>query len=110
MEVLQAYSWPGNVRELQNIIERAVTLSDSETFAVDEAWLKRPLADGPQTTLALSGALLAHEREAIEAALAECHGRVSGPTGAAAKLGIPTSTLDSKIKRLGINKYRFKSE
>jgi PAS domain S-box-containing protein len=110
MEVLKAYNWPGNVRELQNIIERAVTLSDAETFAVDEAWLKRQPADIHRTGAALSGALTAHERGAIEAALAECHGRVSGPTGAAAKLGIPTSTLDSKIKRLGINKYRFKSE
>jgi PAS domain S-box-containing protein len=110
MEILQAYNWPGNVRELQNIIERAVTLSDSETFVVDEAWLKRQPADIHRTGVALSGALTAHERDAIEAALAECRGRVSGPAGAAAKLGIPTSTLDSKIKRLGINKYRFKSE
>ena len=109
LKVLQAYGWPGNVRELQNVIERAVTLSDSDVFAVDEAWLKRPPQEVDQG-VALSGALLAHEKEAIEAALDECHGRVSGPTGAAAKLGIPTSTLDSKIKRLGINKYRFKSE
>jgi formate hydrogenlyase transcriptional activator len=107
-KLLQAYSWPGNVRELQNVIERAVTLSDSNIFTVDPAWLKRPAAaalDGA----ALSGALLAHEKDAIETALAECRGRVSGPLGAAAKLGIPTSTLDSKIKRLGIDKFRFKS-
>jgi PAS domain S-box-containing protein len=108
MKVLQAYGWPGNVRELQNVIERAVTLSDTETFAVDAAWLKRR-SPGIDQGVALDGALLAHEKDAIEAALAECHGRVSGPGGAAARLGIPTSTLDSKIKRLGIDKYRFKS-
>jgi formate hydrogenlyase transcriptional activator len=106
---LQVYEWPGNVRELQNVIERAVILSDSDTFAVDEAWLKRERSEVPHSSLALSGVLLAHEKETIEAALAESHGRVSGPAGAAAKLGVPTSTLDSKIKRLGIDKYRFKS-
>jgi PAS domain S-box-containing protein len=108
-KVLQAYGWPGNVRELQNVIERAVTLSDTETFAVDQSWLK-PQPPGIDQGVALSGALLAHEKDAIEAALAECHGRISGPGGAAAKLGIPTSTLDSKIKRLDIDKYRFKSK
>lgn len=109
LAVLQAYEWPGNVRELQNVIERAVTLSDSDTFTVDAAWLKRGPAAVAQPSVALNGVLLAHEREAIEAALAQSHGRVSGPAGAAARLGVPTSTLDSKIKRLGIDKYRFKS-
>ena len=109
MHILQDYGWPGNVRELQNVIERAVTLSDSETFAVDPAWLKRQPPSIDQG-VALGGALLAHEKKAIETALAECKGRISGPGGAAVKLGIPMSTLDSKIKRLGINKYRFKSE
>jgi PAS domain S-box-containing protein len=109
MELLSAYEWPGNVRELQNVIERAVTLSESETFTVDEAWLKRQPAAIPESGAALDGVLLAHEREAIEAALAQCHGRVAGPTGAAVRLGLPASTLDSKIKRLGIDKYRFKS-
>lgn len=108
MKLLQAYNWPGNVRELQNVVERAVTLSDTNTFAVDGAWLKRP-ASGTNQGAALGGVLLAHEKEAVEAALAACSGRVSGPKGAAARLGIPTSTLDSKIKRLGIDKYRFKS-
>jgi formate hydrogenlyase transcriptional activator len=108
LEVLQAYDWPGNVRELQNVIERAVTLSDSDTFSVDEAWLKREHPDPSDSSLALSGVLQAHEKEAIEAALAQSNGRISGPTGAAAKLGIPTTTLDSKIRRLGIDKYRFK--
>ncbi|HEY4113224.1 MAG TPA: sigma 54-interacting transcriptional regulator [Rhizomicrobium sp.] len=106
--LLQAYEWPGNVRELQNVVERAVTLSDTNTFTVDAAWLKRPLM-GVKNGGALGGALSAHEKDAIEAALAACGGRVSGPKGAAAKLGIPTSTLDSKIKRLGIDIYRFKS-
>jgi formate hydrogenlyase transcriptional activator len=108
LKLLQAYEWPGNVRELQNVIERAVTLSDSDTFAVEDAWLKRERSEVPQAGVALSGVLLAHEKETIEAALAESHGRVAGPAGAAAKLGVPTSTLDSKIKRLGIDKYRFK--
>jgi formate hydrogenlyase transcriptional activator len=110
LDLLRAYTWPGNVRELQNVIERAVILSDSDIFAVDEAWLKREASDVPPSGAALSGVLLAHEKEVIEAALAQSHGRVSGSQGAAAKLGLPTSTLDSKIKRLRINKYRFKSQ
>jgi formate hydrogenlyase transcriptional activator len=110
LEVLQTYEWPGNVRELQNVIERTVILSDSDIFAVDEAWLKREPSGIPHANMALSGVLLAQERDAIEAALAQSRGRVSGPTGAAAKLGVPTTTLDSKIKRLGIDKYRFKSQ
>jgi PAS domain S-box-containing protein len=108
MEVLRAYAWPGNVRELQNMIERAVTLSDSDIFSVDEAWLKREPPEASDTSPALSSALSAHEKEAIEIALGQSHGRVSGPAGAAARLGIPATTLDSKIKRLGIDKYRFK--
>ncbi len=109
MELFSAYAWPGNVRELENVIERAVNLSDSGRFTVDEGWLTRKPAAAPLGNAALDGVLLAHEKEAIEAALAESHGRLSGPTGAAARLGIPVSTLDSKIKRLEIDKYRFKS-
>ena len=109
LKIMQEYEWPGNVRELQNVIERAVTLSDSATFAVDEAWLKREPSEVPHAGPALNGALLAHEKEVIEAALAESHGRISGPAGAATRLGIPDSTLEAKIKRLGIDKYRFKS-
>jgi formate hydrogenlyase transcriptional activator len=108
LDLLQSYGWPGNIRELQNVIERAVILSDSNIFAVDEAWLKREPSDVPYSSVALTGVLQAHEKEAIEAALAQCHGRVSGPAGAAVKLGVPDSTLDAKIKRLEINKYRFK--
>jgi formate hydrogenlyase transcriptional activator len=110
LKLLQEYAWPGNVRELQNVIERAVILSDSDCFAVDETWLKRKLSHVPHPTVAASGALVEQEKEMIEAALAESRGRVYGPTGAAAKLGLPTRTLDSKIKRLRINKYKFKSQ
>jgi formate hydrogenlyase transcriptional activator len=109
-KILQEYVWPGNVRELQNMIERAVTLSDSDTFAVDEAWLKREPSEVPHASLALNGVLLAHEKEVIEAALAQSRGRISGPAGAATKLGVPDSTLETKIQRLGIDKYRFKSK
>ena len=108
LKLFQAYDWPGNVRELQNVIERAVILSDGDAFSVDETWLKREPLQVASPRVALNGALLRQEKEMIEAALAESHGRISGPTGAAANLGLPTRTLDSKIKRLGINKYRFK--
>jgi formate hydrogenlyase transcriptional activator len=108
LKLFQAYTWPGNIRELQNVIERAVILSDGDTFSVDETWLKR---QGPQfagPTARLNSALQRHEKEMIEAALAESAGRVSGPGGAAAKLGLPRPTLDAKIRRLGVNKNRFK--
>jgi len=108
IKLFESYQWPGNIRELQNVIERAVILSDGDTFSVDETWLRREASRFAGQTVALNGALLLQEKEMIEAALAECRGRVSGPTGAAAKLGLPTRTLDSKIKRLGIDKYRFK--
>ena len=106
LKVFQAYGWPGNVRELQNVIERAVILSEGETFAVDETWLKLPAK--PKRAATLSGALVKQEKELIEAALAASHGRISGPSGAATKLGLPSRTLDGKIKRLKINVYRFK--
>jgi formate hydrogenlyase transcriptional activator len=108
LKLFQAYGWPGNVRELQNVIERAVILSDGDTFSVDETWLKPEPTQVASPRVALNGALLRQEKEMIETALAESHGRISGPTGAAANLGLPTRTLDSKIKRLRINKYRFK--
>ena len=108
LKLFQAYDWPGNIRELQNVIERAVILSDGDTFSVDETWLKwrAPQSAGP--TAGLNSALQRQEKEMIEAALAESGGRVSGPGGAATKLGLPRPTLDAKIRRLGINKYRFK--
>jgi formate hydrogenlyase transcriptional activator len=108
MKVFQAYQWPGNVRELQNVIERAVILSEGDTFCVDDTWLSAQAPRFTRPTVALSGAILRQEKEMIEAALAQSQGRVSGPAGAAAKLGLPSQTLDSKIKRLKINKSRFK--
>lgn len=109
LKLFHGYAWPGNVRELQNVIERAVILSDGDSCSVDETWLKlstsRRIAD---PAFALHDILHKQEKEMIEAALAESCGRISGPTGAALRLGMPTRTLDSKIKRLGINKYQFK--
>ncbi|MGC1450526.1 MAG: sigma 54-interacting transcriptional regulator, partial [Candidatus Sulfotelmatobacter sp.] len=109
LTAFQEYGWPGNVRELQNVIERAVILSEDGTLAVDETWLKRETAQNPVRPRTLDGALVRQEKEMIEAALVESQGRISGPAGAAAKLGLPARTLDSKIKRLKINKYRFKA-
>jgi len=103
LEQLKGYDWPGNIRELQNVVERAVTLSETDTFVVDESWLRRESA-GPSPRDGLS-TLADREVEMIEAALAESHGRISGPSGAAAKLGIPRQTLESKIRRLRIDKY-----
>jgi formate hydrogenlyase transcriptional activator len=108
LEILQHYSWPGNIRELQNVIERSVIICETETFAIDESWLLQESAKPPRPAQSLAGDLAAREREIIETALAASQGRVSGPSGAAAKLGIPGSTLDSKIRALGIRKERFK--
>ena len=106
--LLQAYDWPGNIRELQNVIERAVILCEGETFSVDETWLRRELPVARSRPSALNRVLARQEKEMIEAALTQCYGRVSGPSGAATKLGLPARTLDSKIKRFEINKYKFK--
>jgi formate hydrogenlyase transcriptional activator len=108
LELLQSYSWPGNIRELQNVIERSVIVCDSENLVVDKSWLGRGPRSAVIAAQPLSERLVAQEKELIEAALAESHGTVSGPYGAAAKLGIPQSTLDSKIKSLKIDKFRFK--
>jgi transcriptional regulator with GAF, ATPase, and Fis domain len=108
LELLQSYTWPGNIRELQNVIERSVIVSDSESLSVDASWLgKRPTA-ADSTTQRLSERLISQEKEMTEAALAASKGRVSGPSGAAARLGIPQSTLDSKIKSLKIDKHQFR--
>jgi transcriptional regulator with PAS, ATPase and Fis domain len=107
MELLQSYQWPGNIRELQNVLERSVVICDSENLSIDESWLVRP-ASSADLAQPLSEKLAAREKEMIEAALAASRGRVSGPSGAAAKLGIPQSTLDSKIKALKIDKYQFR--
>jgi formate hydrogenlyase transcriptional activator len=109
LKAFQTYTWPGNVRELQNVIERAVILSEGETLAVDQASLKREHVPDRRRSGTLNGAIKTQEREIIEAALAESRGRISGPEGAATKLGLPAQTLESKIKRLRIEKYRFKA-
>jgi formate hydrogenlyase transcriptional activator len=108
LKVFEGYSWPGNVRELQNVVERAVILCEGETFSVEETWLKKEPSSKSVRPGPLNGVLVKQEKEIIEVALAESRGRISGAAGAAAKLGLPSRTLDSKIKRLKINKYRFK--
>ena len=104
LEQLESYHWPGNTRELQNVVERAVVLCETETFVVDESWLKRESADSLPSKDGLS-ALADREVQMIEAALAESHERISGPSGAAMKLGISRQTLESKIRKLGIDRY-----
>jgi DNA-binding NtrC family response regulator len=110
LERLQAYDWPGNIRELQNVIERSVILSPGEVLVVDESWLskesddRRPRVASP----APSRDEPRGEREIIEGALSQCRGRVAGPSGAAAVLGVPPSTLENRIRALGIDKKRFK--
>ncbi len=109
LDLLQSYPWPGNIRELQNVIERSVIVCDTENFSVDESWLARqPLATEPSTMLGLLSKP-PQEKAIIEAALSESEGRVYGPSGAASRLGIPRSTLESKIRSLKINKNRFKA-
>ena len=109
LELFEAYDWPGNVRELQNVIERAVVLCDGETFSIDETWLKRTSRRSPDPEAPLIVTVAAHEKELIEAALAKSKGRIAGPSGAAAKLGIPRQTLESKIHSFGIDKHRFRN-
>src|SRR5438128_1529271 len=109
LDLFQNYDWPGNVRELQNVIERAVILSDGETFSVDETWLTPVTPKTAASSVPLVANLIDHEKEMIETALREAEGLVSGPTGAATKLGIPRQTLESKIRKLGINRHRFKT-
>jgi PAS domain S-box-containing protein len=109
LDLLQAYPWPGNIRELQNVIERSVILCETDTFSVDEGWLSRQARRTPPSQ-GLPEKLARDETEMIEAALAETKGRVSGPFGAAARLGLPPSTLDSKIRSLKIRKSRFKRD
>jgi DNA-binding NtrC family response regulator len=110
LELFQAYSWPGNIRELQNVIERSVIVSSGDVFSVDESWLsKESQQPGPRSDVSRPAEKESRgEREIIEAALAECRGRVAGPTGAAAKLRIPPSTLYSRIKALNVRKSDFK--
>jgi formate hydrogenlyase transcriptional activator len=110
LDLFQTYHWPGNIRELQNVIERAVILCDGGTFSVDESWVLREESGVPEKSVALTEALVSREKQMIETALEESRGRIFGPSGAAVKLGIPRSTLESRIKSLHINKHRFRSE
>ncbi len=109
LELFQAYDWPGNIRELQNVVERAVILCDGETFSVDESWLTRAASRSTATSVPLVANLVEREKEMIENALRQAEGVVGGPTGAATKLGLPRQTLESKIRKLGINPHRFKA-
>jgi transcriptional regulator with GAF, ATPase, and Fis domain len=109
LDLFKAYRWPGNIRELQNVIERSLIVCETETFTVDESWLAREPLELGTPAHPLSQRLAADERTTIETVLAETHGRVSGPSGAAMKLGMPASTLESKIRVLKINKHRFKT-
>jgi DNA-binding NtrC family response regulator len=102
LDLLQSYHWPGNIRELQNVIERSIILTSADVFSVDELWLSK--STSPQAARVEART----EREIIEAALYETRGRVSGPSGAATKLGMPPSTLEDRIKVLKINKQQFK--
>ena len=106
LKLCQSYRWPGNIRELQNIIERSVILCTGDTFWIDEAWLSSQDAPRLESSGPLTQNLQNYEKELIEAALAESNGKVAGPNGAAAKLGIPRSTLDLKIKQLNIKNRR----
>jgi len=110
LDLLRSYPWPGNIRELQNVIERSVIMCETENFSVDKTWLlPQTILTQPTDQAELHQRLQAHEKDMIEAALRESRCKVFGPTGAAAKLGIARSTLESKIRSLKINKNRFKS-
>ena len=108
LKLCQSYHWPGNIRELQNIIERSVILCTGDIFWIDEAWLSSHNAPRPESSGPLKQNLHNYEKELIEAALAESNGKVAGQNGAAAKLGIPRSTLDLKIKQLNIKKHSIR--
>jgi len=109
LDLFEAYHWPGNIRELQNVIERAVILSDAEEFRVDASWLTGAPAKPAVPSGSLAGDLAQREKAVIESALREARGVIGGATGAAAKLGIPRQTLESKLRKLGIDRYRFKT-
>ena len=109
LDLFEAYHWPGNIRELQNVIERAVILSDADVFRADPSWLTPAPADGVVPTGSLTADLAQREKAIIEDALRDAHGVIGGATGAAAKLGLPRQTLESRMRKLGIDRYRFKT-
>jgi len=106
---LSSYSWPGNIRELQNVVERSIIVCETETFSVDQSWLSKESPQPSSGSQVFGKKSAAQEKEMIEVALTNAGGRVSGPQGAAAAMGIPASTLESKIRSLKINKFRFKN-
>jgi signal transduction histidine kinase len=110
LELLQSYAWPGNIRELQNVIERSVIVCETDLFSVDPSWLSYQSPTPQQAAGPIAHQKpTAQEKETIEMALAATGGRVAGPSGAAAQLGVPPSTLESRIRALKINKFRFKN-
>jgi DNA-binding NtrC family response regulator len=109
MEALSRYPWPGNIRELQNVIERSVVLYEKGNLSVKKRWLSSECFQIEPATQPPFKRSMMEERKKIDAALTETRGRVSGPSGAAAKLGLPPSTLESKIRAMNINKYSFKA-
>jgi formate hydrogenlyase transcriptional activator len=110
LELLQSYSWPGNIRELENVIERSIIMCETENFSVDETWIpEQPVASETKSQPGFSKKLAAQEKDMIESALQESEGRVFGPSGAAARLGMPRSTVESRIRSLRINKNQFKT-
>ncbi len=109
LDLFQGYDWPGNIRELQNVVERAVILCDGDTFSVDESWLTRTDRKSSVPNVPLVASLVEREKTMIESALRDAAGVIGGPTGAASKLGIPRQTLESKIRKLGINRHSFKT-
>jgi formate hydrogenlyase transcriptional activator len=109
LRLFQNYDWPGNIRELQNVIERAVILCDGEIFCVDASWLTPAAPKTAASSVPLIEDLTEREKVMIENALRQSGGLISGPTGAATKLGLPRQTLESRIRKLGIDRHRLKT-
>ncbi len=108
LETFERYSWPGNIRELQNVIERGVILADGEVFRLEPGTLPKDSQNSSEAPTSESSDTREQQKARIEAVLKETRGRIAGPDGAAARLGIPASTLESRIKTLKINKHLFR--